>query len=303
MLRKSGHSAIRLMEPEENRFWAAAYQAFVRKLESAVFGAVVLDYDGTLCGPEERYGEPCQDVCAELTRVLEGGIVVGIATGRGKSAGDALRRVVPKEHWERLLIGYYNGSDIACLGDAGRPDRTSPMHEALPAVLEALEAHQWLSSLVRLECRPAQITVAASPRIPWRQVKAIVADAVARSQRTGVQLMESDHSIDIVAPGVSKRHLVEACEKAAQELGNPGTAMCIGDKGKWPGNDYALLSTPYSLSVDTVSPDPDTCWNLAEPGHCGTQATVEYLRCVVLDHGAARFEVRKRARRSPCGTS
>jgi hypothetical protein len=59
--------------------------------------------------------------------------------------------------------------------------------------------------------------------------------------------------------------------------------LCIGDRGRWPGNDFALLQEPYSLSVDEVSPDPNTCWNLAPPGHRGIQVTLDYLQSLELD--------------------
>ena len=58
--------------------------------------------------------------------------------------------------------------------------------------------------------------------------------------------------------------------------------LSVGDKGQWPGNDYELLNTPYSLSVDEVSADPDTCWNIAPAGHRGTQAVLDYLGWIHL---------------------
>jgi hypothetical protein len=85
-----------------------------------------------------------------------------------------------------------------------------------------------------------------------------------------------------LAPDVSKRNLVLACEEVAKKIGNPGVALCIGDRGEWPGNDYEFLSTPYSLSVYTVSADSESCWNLSQAGHRGVQATMEYLRCISI---------------------
>ena len=43
------------------------------------------------------------------------------------------------------------------------------------------------------------------------------------------------------------------------------------------GNDFALLHGPYSLSVDEVSLEPSSCWNLAMPGSRGVQALHWYL--------------------------
>jgi hypothetical protein len=75
--------------------------------------------------------------------------------------------------------------------------------------------------------------------------------------------------------------------------------LCIGDKGHWPGNDCDILSTPYSLSVDEVSPDPKSCWNLAPAGHRCVQATDDYLRALHVASGFFTLDVgRIRASRS-----
>lgn len=61
--------------------------------------------------------------------------------------------------------------------------------------------------------------------------------------------------------------------------------LSIGDKGQWPGNDFDLLANPFSLSVNEVSGDPTTCWNLAPAGHRGVQATLDYLGCFRTNQG------------------
>ena len=58
--------------------------------------------------------------------------------------------------------------------------------------------------------------------------------------------------------------------------------LIVGDRGRWPGNDYELLREPYSLGVDEVSVDPSTCWNLASPGQRGPSVTLEYLKALDL---------------------
>jgi len=67
--------------------------------------------------------------------------------------------------------------------------------------------------------------------------------------------------------------------------------LCIGDKGRWPGNDFALLSTRYSLSVDSVSYSPTCCWNLAPVGIRGTQATEYYLSKIKKATGQITLEL------------
>lgn len=96
----------------------------------------------------------------------------------------------------------------------------------------------------------------------------------------GFRILESSHSLDIVPANVSKRALVSAAEGLAGNLNTPKCALCIGDRGEWPGNDYELLSSPYSLSVDYVSPDPNSCWNISPAGHRGVQATLDYINAI-----------------------
>jgi hypothetical protein len=52
-----------------------------------------------------------------------------------------------------------------------------------------------------------------------------------------------------------------------------------------------LLSTPYSLSVDSVSADPATCWNLAPAGVKCFQATSFYLAGLEVSSGTAAYSL------------
>ena len=93
-----------------------------------------------------------------------------------------------------------------------------------------------------------------------------------------VKVVESGHSVDLLADNVSKINLVS---RMREEIGwNDLQILCIGDKGRWPGNDFELLNTRYSLSVDDVSEDSDTCWNTLAQGIRGERGVLEYLRGV-----------------------
>jgi hypothetical protein len=67
--------------------------------------------------------------------------------------------------------------------------------------------------------------------------------------------------------------------------------LCVGDRGQWPGNDFSLLTSPYALSVDEVSQDPTTCWNLAPPGHRGVRAALGYLAGLKKGKGGLRLSL------------
>jgi hypothetical protein len=69
--------------------------------------------------------------------------------------------------------------------------------------------------------------------------------------------------------------------------------LIIGDLGRWPGNDAGLLGNPFALSVDEVSGDPYTCWNLARPGHRGVQAALDYLRALTPEADALALNTRR----------
>ena len=109
---------------------------------------------------------------------------------------------------------------------------------------------------------------------------------------TGVKAFRSDHSIDILGVGVSKR----AVFKVVQEMAGGREAnavLCIGDRGSWPGNDCELLCQPYALSVDETSLDPKTCWNIASPGTSHTRALLEYLSLIECQSGRAFFSAQR----------
>ncbi len=132
----------------------------------------------------------------------------------------------------------------------------------------------------------------------WDIVRQIVQDVSSQP----VNILRSSRSVDVVAPGVSKRAVVEYLRRMASDA--EAKVLCIGDRGRWPGNDHALLMERSSLSVDEVSPDPETCWNLAIAGQRGVQATLGYLRAMDLDNGiltlrAAKITAARGYRRNP----
>ncbi len=292
VVRKSKYTSLIDMTAQELEYWRNAYSTFVSKLQDTTFATAVFDYDGTLCDPNQRFSGLLDEVGSEILRLLRGGMVIGIATGRGKSVRTDLRRLVPTKYRARVLVGYYNGADVASLDEPGHPNSAGPLDVSLQPVKYSLENHQEFLRTAKYECRPKQITVEPLNQALWKKTISILRDTTAQAKASGVQVLESGHSIDVIAPGVSKLHLVDACVAAAREIGNSGVALCIGDKGEWPGNDYDLLSSPYSISVDTISTDPATCWNLSRAGHRGVQATLAYLKCMEVSKGMLRFRLR-----------
>ena len=124
-------------------------------------------------------------------------------------------------------------------------------------------------------------------------MKSYIRGTILKHAYLNVQILESDHSIDIIPKNVSKLSIVNFCQEREKELGIEGNYLCIGDKGMWPGNDYKLLGASLSLSVDEVSLEEDTCWNLASLGLSNVEATDEYLNKISFYDNHMKFEINK----------
>lgn len=290
--RKTECTVDNLLARGELDFWKEAYSTFIDRLQSQSYGGIVFDYDGTLCDGRDRYKGIGSEVTKHLTRLLRSGLFVGIATGRGKSVREVFRSVIPEPLWGRLLIGYYNGSDTGLLNDDSHPDSSDCSCDELLPILEVIKSD---ASLLRLSkfiaeytCRRNQISVQMKEFGPIDLVRNAVQQAVRRVSICGVEVVYSTHSVDVIAPNVSKRIIVDQVTKLAAEAGQ-SAVLCIGDLGRWPGNDFALLTGPHSLSVDTVSYDPESCWNIALSGHRGVQAALDYLECLTVGEGLLKF--------------
>ena len=277
-------------------FWQDSLSSVLSKLQSATFKGIVLDYDGTLCDERAREQPIAQELAAELSRLLEAGVAVGIATGRGKSVRKDLQKSLDAKFWKKVIVGYYNGADIGFLSDNSLPDGTERVGKALEAVAAALTSNPPLMNLATLEPRPSQITV--SPKQPGTsdEIWNVLAQVVNHTDTPGVSVLRSSHSLDVLAPEVTKMSVVR---RVAAEIDDDAPILCIGDRGQWPGNDHSLLSQPFSLSVDEVSADPSTCWNLAPPGTRGPQAALEYLKSLRPTRGGVRLRLKGFSRREP----
>lgn len=255
------------------QLWGEAYKVFSKKLEKENFGALVFDYDGTIVDTRHRFDPPTKEIVAELHRFLEHGLTIGIATGRGKSVRIDLQKTINKKYWKQVLIGYYNGSDIAYLSDNQAPDGTTKPVGDLAELATILKDGADLFEFKDVESRKKQISMSMRSSFPecrlWETAQNLLVNKKMR-----LSALRSSHSIDIVDTDVTKNSVVD---KIQALIGQDTSILTIGDRGKWPGNDYFLLSQPYSLSVDEVSPLPDSGWNLAPAGVRGLQATLFYL--------------------------
>jgi fructoselysine-6-P-deglycase FrlB-like protein/trehalose-6-phosphatase len=282
--RKSGRPLARLAT-EEMTTWRQALERFRSRLRVARFAGLVLDYDGTVIATRDRFRPPTPEIAAELARLAGASATLAIATGRGASVRRDLQACLPRNFWPSILIGYYNGAEIAPLDDDGAPDGRDKTCESLAPLAAMLRAQPELAYSAHQTDRPYQITLEAQRFMPEGRLWDIAHQVILFSGTVDVCVTRSSHSIDIVAAGVSKLNVVA---RLRDKIGR-APVLAIGDRGLWPGNDFDLLREPFALAVDEISVDPETCWNLASPGQRGPAATLEYLSALQAEVDGLHF--------------
>ena len=284
--RKTAIAYGRLPTPHQLGFWHNAFMSFLAQLRDARFAGIVLDYDGTLADPRRRFEPIDPAIASELARIAKAGICVGIATGRGASVRRDLQERLPSALWHLFHVGYYNGAEIALLDDNDAPDGTKRAHRVLRPLASKLRNHTNLSDYVSQEDRPLQITLEAKGNMSGTRLWEIAHQATLTSGILGVSVTRSGHSVDILAPGVSKLSVVHHL----RETTGHHPVLVVGDRGRWPGNDHELLNEPFALGVDEISADPATGWHLGKPGQRGPRVTLDYLTAMRVRGGRFTFD-------------
>lgn len=255
-------------------------EAFLTRLASAEFDAIVMDYDGTLCEPHERFEPLRAEIRDEIGRLAQSGIPIGVATGRGKSVAAELYAALPTAMHSRIWVGYYNCSLIQRLQDPP-PSRNETPCAQLSSAIEPLRA----AGFRELEIRPRQITIEASSADLERLVITV---SRLLAGLDGICVRRSRHSLDITSAKTSKLAILNAMDVAADRV------LTIGDSGGPFGNDEDLLSVPCSLSVFDPTVSPDRGWHLGQPGEHFSAATLRYLRALSTNQqNVAVFDINK----------
>lgn len=259
--------------------WSKSYKDFVTNIKKPKFKGLFLDYDGTICSFEERYNSPRIEIINKLDFFLENGITIGVVTGRGKSVREALQKIINQKYWSQFFIGYYNGAQIGTLDNDSLPIKEN--EDMLFCNIEKiLKSEKLINEFVNIDTRKGQITVMVKEKRNSEIIKKIMKDILKRLYPFEIQILESSHSIDIISNTTSKNSIVDYCKEKLKDKNQELTFLFIGDRGKWPGNDFQLLSNNYSLSVDEVSNDPYTCWNLSSLGNNCVETTLEYFEFI-----------------------
>ena len=266
--------------------FAPLFADWLSALQRARFGGLVLDYDGTCCSTLGRYLPPPADVRDELLRLLEDGMVLGFASGRGKSLHEATRSWMPREYWGQTHLGLYNGTVALTLAD----DIPSALAIS-PALAEAADRLEELplGGRLRIERRATQVSV-SDDSLPGSQLLPLIDATLERPPALQVKAVASAHSVDLLLTDSGKPAVISRVAVAAH-----GPVLAIGDQGSVGGNDFELLAaTEWSLSVDQCSADPTRCWNLDRSGLSGPDLLSKYLRALRPSRGRFRFAWRSK---------
>lgn len=266
-----------------------ARDAYRESLEAQVFRAIVFDYDGTLCRSQKRNFPPSEDIANKLCELTAAEVRLGIVSGRGGSMRDELRKAIPEAQWSKIRLGLYNGGLLTSLdADDQLPEKTSEFLSHVTRIVRGL----WSVGMPiqRLSPTPPyQLSIQFEEGVDTESMWFVIADALRQSGLDLAGIVRSRHSIDVLAPTISKTRvlaqLIQEYDVLPQEL------LTVGDQGAWPGNDFALLEHRCSLSVDFSSRRLDRGWKLAPPHKRGVDAARWYLDRVVLGAGG-RFTLR-----------
>lgn len=264
------------------------YDQLVTRISHAKFHGLILDYDGTICDSIDRFRPIPDATFRALRRVTNAGFSLGVATGRGKSVREALQTALPKSHWQRVWIGYYNGGTIARLDDEAQPDIQREISLELRAAADALGRLK--ARPFKLAIRPQQITVECETTFDIQHLWRCVLQCLEEFHVAGLKVVVSTRSVDVIPVTTSKLALREKMS----QLWPGGTFLCVGDKPQWPGNDAELLSHEFSLSVDEVDAKPYGVWNVAPAGILGAAALRYYIQ--LLAFRSRHFQMRLKQR-------
>jgi len=281
--RKFGNADLSLIKTQ---IYVKSLHKFIEKISKEKFGAIIFDYDGTLCDAEHRTTHPSDEIGKMLTTLIENDIIIGIATGRGKSVREDLQKIIPEKFWSKVYIGYYNCSDKNTLDKNQFPDTASPTDQNLISFLEFLKEHKILSNNVKITIRPNQITLESGTLDAVTLVNTV--RIIDKTKLEKIRIVESSHSVDLLSANVSKLNLVNFIKKL---ISKKYKILCVGDRAIYPGNDFELLQEEFSLSVDEVSKNENTCWNILPNQIKGEKGVIEYFNKFQICNGSFKINL------------
>lgn len=284
VVRKFG--GAHLYGAEFQKDFVTAYEEYVTKLSSAKFGAIVFDYDATLCTPDKRFDPLDATVVNALHSLLSQGVKIGIATGRGKSVPKVIFNGIDEKFHSEILIGMYNGSEITHPVQDWKV--CEQVGDKFGSILDRINEEPFFKAVFKApDPRKTQISFETKDGIccelAWRSVSELLQE----KDFLHLKALRSTHSWDIVERNTSKTIVSDIFKEKGLQV------LSIGDRGLWPGNDCELLSQGIGLGVDEVSPIISKAWNIAPQGIKGVNATLYYLSRLKVSEGYFSYQLEK----------
>lgn len=277
-------AAVAGLGPRMLPYFRRSLAAWLEAAAEIDFHALVLDYDGTCCFTHARYDPPPERVVSRLTELVEAGLTLGFATGRGRSIHQDARSWFPHDMWDVIHVGLYNGTQ--CLRLSDELENYEGSEGDLEAAAERLDGLVGSVPLA-VERRRSQVTVASDDAaVTGAQLLPIVTAVLGQHPALQCKAVASGHSVDVLPAAGGKVALVAKLMEETR-----GEVLAIGDQGQGGGNDFELLAANrWSLSVDRTSPDPSRCWNLDVSGRRGPDLLIRYLDALVANGEGFRFK-------------
>ncbi len=271
------------------KLYLKSAKKYWENLASHRFRGMIFDYDGTL-HDKNRVSATENEIFLRLNELLENGIFLGIATGRGKSVRTELQGKIEEIYWDRVLIAYYNGGALGWLSDDSQPNKAmSEVPEAFNRIREYMDNDLEEGGVMvegLKDHNPYQLTILLNAgddnSFSLRKLRDFI------HILPDVKLLESSHSIDVIPITSSKNNIfARFCQLGLEKE----DFLVFGDSGMPGGNDFELLKSEFSLSVDSVSVLPDSCWNFSKPGDRNLDAMLAYLKDIeIMENGFFRLK-------------
>jgi hydroxymethylpyrimidine pyrophosphatase-like HAD family hydrolase len=250
-----------------------ALATYTKLLQETTFGALVADFDGTVVGAGMVDGPLDSAVIAFFTKLIDHDVPIYFATGRGDSIHRILEASFAKKLWNRLFVSYYNGALTLPLNESSRLAEGLPSDMMLGEVYKIFQQDALLQSSTSIADKRSQITIRVGAGASTTAAASRVRDIVDKYARGILRVVQSSHSIDIIP---AKRTKLACVDFALRTLAPNRSILTMGDRGALAGNDFDLLTHPFSLSVDIVSTALDCCWNVLPPGVRNTAGLIIY---------------------------
>ncbi len=255
-------------------YYSNMYDSFVDKLCKEVYRALLLDYDGTICDSD---GKVSSQIIDKLNMLLENNIIIAFATGRGDSIIKQLRKNIPQQYWDNVVVGYYNGSYISNL--TKEPELQGEDSSKLKKFYDVV--NRMLPFGDELIDKGYQLSIRDTDTNKLLFYFEVLNELKYTYGFDDIQVFISGHAIDIVANDSGKQKVVEYIKSMCN-----ANILCIGDEGGLYENDFELLTKNIGLSSKHQNKLGESGWNLAPLGVANVRATEYYLNKIkILENG------------------